>query len=457
MKFIDTLNEIKKAGVYTVIPDIKCFSPKEGDLLRGRNPVDVAVSLVEAGAPVLSVVTEPKEFKGSMELLKSIVKACNVPVLRKDFVYTREDLIETKEAGASAILLMCSCLTKEEMRYLYTEAQKLGLDPLVETHTKEELVFASQLGAKLVGINNRNILELERDDGTVSRTKNLAFYAPKDAILISESSIQSPEEVRMAMDSGADIALVGTALWRARDTALFYRMLCSSISVKICGLKRQGDMIACMENGVERLGFVVEYPVKVPWNLSREEAKQLVSLVLPPYKSCIVTGGKAEDIIDLAREVKPSMVQLHYHEGLEDTKLVAEALDKEGIEVIKTFPLTKEEQLFQFGTSNIEEIVEALCETKISAILVDGRGPENASNSGTVVDYEVYQKIKKLSSKEVILAGGINLDNVGDIIKKGAKSIDLMTGVESMPGEKEIEKIKILMNRVREEGKTKGE
>lgn len=384
-----------------------------------------------------------------MELLKSIVKASNVPILRKDFIYTKEDLIETKAAGASAILLMCSCISKDEMRYLYHEAIEMGLDPLVETHTKEELEFATELGAKLVGINNRNILELERDDGTVSRTRHLARYAPKDAILVSESSIQSPEEVRKVIRSGADVALVGTAIWKAKNIETFYKMLCSPISVKICGIKRQEDVITCMKNGVEILGFVVEYPVDVPWNLTREEAKVLMKLVSKPHKSCIVTGGKPEDIIDLARELRPDMVQLHYNETLEDTKLIAEILCEEGIEIIKTVPLSEEDQLLSFGTTDIKEIVESLSQTKVSALLVDGRGPANASGIGMKVDNEIYQMVKQFSSKEVILAGGINPDNIEDILKETAtKSIDIMTGAQIIDGEKDEGKIKQIMNTV---------
>ncbi len=458
MEFIDSLKKEIEKGRNVVIPDIKCFSPKEGDLLNGRNPVDVAISLVNVGAPVLSVVTESKEFKGSMELLKSIIKATKVPILRKDFIYTKEELIETKEAGASAILLICSCLSKEEMRYLYHEAIELGLDPLVETHTKEELDFVTELGAKLVGINNRNIMELERDDGTVSRTRHLATYAPKDAILVSESSINSPEEVRKAIHSGADVTLVGTAIWKAENMEVFYKMLCSPISVKICGIKWQEDVIECMKNGVGILGFVVEYPVNVPWNLKREQAKELIKLVSEPHKSCIVTGGKPEEIINLAREIKPNMVQLHYHETLEDTKIITDILYEEGIEIIKTVPLSEEEQILQFGTTDIKEIVESLCKTKVSALLIDARGPANASDTGIKVDSEIYQKVKQFSTKEVILAGGIKLDNIEDILKEtGAKSIDIMTGVEKIAGEKDSNKIEQIMKVVVDYKEKEGE
>lgn len=450
MNFTDKLKKEIKKKKSVVIPDIKCFSPKEGDLLHGRNPVDVAVSLVDAGAPVLSVVTENTKFKGSMELLKNISSATDVPILRKDFIHTKQDLIETKEAGASAILLMCSCLSKEELIYLYNEAINLGLDPLVETHTIEELKFATELGATLVGINNRNILELECDNGDVSRTCEIAKYAPKDAILISESSIMSPEEVRSAISSGADCALVGTAIWQAENPGLFYKMLCSPVSVKICGLKRPEDVKTCMEQGVEILGFVTEYPTTVPWNLEKHEAEKLINLVSKSFKTCIVTGGKPKDVISLAKELKPSMVQLHYHETLEDTEIIAAELYKEGIETIKTVPLSAEESILQFGTTDITEIIKSLCKTKVSKLLVDAREPSNASESGRKVDSEIFNEIKNLSTKKVILAGGINEENICDILKQtDAKYIDIMTGVEITAGVKDAGKIDSVMRTVR--------
>lgn len=459
MKFTDRLKKELKNGYYVVIPDIKCFSPKEGDLLQGRNPVDMAIALVEAGAPVLSVVTEPEKFKGSMELLKSIVRATKVPILRKDFIHTKEDLIETKEMGASAILLMCSYLEKEEMKYLYNEAIEIGLDPFVETHTMEELKFAEELGAKLVGINNRNILELECDDGNVSTTCQMAAYAPKDAILISESSIRNPEEVRSAIMSGADFALVGTAIWQAEDPVLFYKRLCSTVSVKICGLQRPEDVKTCMDQGVEILGFVTEYPIEVPWNLKRDQAKELINLVPSSYKTCIVTGGKPSDVIHLAYELKPSMVQLHYHETLEETKIIADKLAELGIETIKTVPLSQAEQILQFGTTDMERIIGQLCQTKVTALLVDAREASNASETGMKIDIELYKKIKQLSSKKVILAGGINTDNIGDILTKtNAKYIDIMTGVEVSAGVKDADKVNYIMRTVNEsQHTTKGE
>lgn len=224
-EFSNSIRIRQQAGYIPVIPDIKCKSPKEGDLLRGRDPVVTARLLVEAGAPVLSVVTESENFGGSLELLEQVIRETGVPVLRKDFINSREDLIVTRDIGASAILLISSMLNQEQLEYLYEAAIELGLEPLVETHSISEIKYAAKLGAGLVGINNRNIIELERDDGTVEATASLAAYKPEGCVLISESAIATQADANSAVLAGADAVLVGTSLWQAEDMLTLYAEL----------------------------------------------------------------------------------------------------------------------------------------------------------------------------------------------------------------------------------------
>ena len=212
-------------GLVAVIPDIKCISPKEGDLLHGRNPAEMARLLVDCGAPVLSVVTEKEHFGGSPELLRAVADAVSVPVLRKDFITNEDMLLETAELGATAVLLICAILDPKTLATLYQKALELELEPLVEVHTKPEMEFAGRLGARLIGINNRNIRSLERDNGGVEQTKALAACVPTGAILISESGILSAKDARMAVSAGANAILVGTALWQAHDIEAAYRAL----------------------------------------------------------------------------------------------------------------------------------------------------------------------------------------------------------------------------------------
>ncbi|MDD3654030.1 MAG: phosphoribosylanthranilate isomerase [Desulfotomaculaceae bacterium] len=226
-----------------------------------------------------------------------------------------------------------------------------------------------------------------------------------------------------------------------------------SIKVKICGLKSETDVGMCMKLGVDIIGFVVEYPLPVPWNLSHDQALPLLRLVQPPHRSCIVTGGAPQKVIELAASLRPDLVQLHYQETLADTIIISDALREMDIDVIKTVPPAMEDWSSQFGTVDIETIVGELCKTSIYGLLADSRVPANASENGTELDLRFCSQIIKLSSKPVIIAGGINADNVCDFVKQtGASFIDVMTGVESSPGEKDAALLSRLLAAVRNLG-----
>lgn len=208
-----------------VIPDIKCKSPGEGDLLFGRNPVVIAKSLAAAGAPVISVVTESNHYGGSPELLYQIAQATSIPILRKDFITTREQLLESVDIGASGVLLIASMLEEEQLFKLIEEALALGLEPLVETHDEAEIIAINELKLTFLGINNRNIVKWEMDDGNVNTTEKLAGLVRPDVLVLSESSIASTGDVLRATAAGAHAVLVGTAILKARDPVEMYHKL----------------------------------------------------------------------------------------------------------------------------------------------------------------------------------------------------------------------------------------
>ena len=228
MALSQSLQATRDRGIVPVIPDFKMISPECGPLFSGRDPVEWARRMESLGAPALSVVTEEKEFGGSLSLLRRIAAAVKIPVLRKDFITCEADLTATVEAGGKAVLLICACLDEAQTHRLYHASLALGLEPLVEAHNERELELASRLDAQLVGVNNRNILALEKDGGTVATTGRLASYKPAGALLISESGILTTDDARQAIAAGADALLVGTAIWRAKAPAEFYRTLCEA-------------------------------------------------------------------------------------------------------------------------------------------------------------------------------------------------------------------------------------
>ena len=215
---------IVKKG-FSVVADIKLHSPEHGDLMRGRDPVDIALQLEKLGCPCLTNVTESNRFGGSLEILRRICRAVKIPVLRKDFIKTSDELKATQEAGAAGVLIGCSTLPSEENERLYHHALALGLEPLVETHTAAEMAFAVSLRAKFIGVNNRDIEKLELDDGGIEKTAELIALVPKDSVIISESGMLTPQDVKRAKNLGVNAVLVGSALLLADNlTEMYQRM-----------------------------------------------------------------------------------------------------------------------------------------------------------------------------------------------------------------------------------------
>lgn len=219
----------QREGAMPVLSEIKVRSPKDGDLLRGRDPERLASTMAGAGIAGLSIVTAPTDFDGDIELVRRLRRAVDVPLLRKDFTTEVADLDRTVDVGADAILLTVCLLDDDTLGTLHEAAHERGLETLVETHTEQELARVRALGLRpdLLGINNRDIELLERDDGDVSRTERLAALVPDGQLLLSESSIDGPDAARRARDAGADAVLVGTWVLEADDPVAAIRALVS--------------------------------------------------------------------------------------------------------------------------------------------------------------------------------------------------------------------------------------
>jgi indole-3-glycerol phosphate synthase len=229
-RFTAALQAARAAGRIPLIAEIKLKSPKEGDLLGGRDPVALAQTMESAGAACLSVVTEGRHFGGSLELLRGVASAVSLPILRKDFVTDRQGVLATREHGASCLLLMVAVLDWPKLVDLHEEARRCGLETLVEVHDETELRQALTLDLDLLGINNREILKLEIDNGTVANTLELLRQVPSGIRVVSESSISTPEEVQAVLAAGGLGVLVGTSILRAGDVGQGVRRLFSAPS-----------------------------------------------------------------------------------------------------------------------------------------------------------------------------------------------------------------------------------
>ena len=204
---------LKKEGL-SFICECKKASPSKGVIAESFPYVEIAKQYEEAGADCISVLTEPKWFLGSLDYLKEISENVNIPLLRKDFTVDEYMIYEAKINGASAVLLIVSILSEDQIREYLKICDDLGTSAIVETHDKEEAETAIRAGARIIGVNNRNLKDFSVDNLLAA---NLRKSIPDDIIFVSESGIKDGNDTRLAYDSGADAVLVGETLMRADD------------------------------------------------------------------------------------------------------------------------------------------------------------------------------------------------------------------------------------------------
>lgn len=199
-----------------IIAEIKRASPSKGDIGIGLDPAAIARAYSTGGASAISVLTDRTFFKGSREDLAAARAATKLPVLRKDFILAPYQVYESAAMGADAILLIVRILPDDELQALYRLARDLGLDVLVEIHNEAEAARANRLGARLVGINNRDLAHFETD---VSRARHVAAALHPETLVVAASGIHGVDEIHNTVAAGVTRFLVGEALVRAPDPA----------------------------------------------------------------------------------------------------------------------------------------------------------------------------------------------------------------------------------------------
>ena len=210
---ISFLEALKKPGM-SYICEVKKASPSKGLIAPDFPYLDIAKEYEQAGASAISCLTEPFYFQGADRYLQEISQAVNIPVLRKDFTVDEYMLYQAKAFGASAVLLICAILDNSQLKAFGELAQELGLDALVEAHDQWEVDRALNLGAKIVGVNNRNLHDFTVDMGNSIRLRNMA---PADTVFVSESGIKTAEDIRILYENQVDAVLIGETLMRSPD------------------------------------------------------------------------------------------------------------------------------------------------------------------------------------------------------------------------------------------------
>lgn len=256
----------------SLMAEIKRASPSKGIISLSACAPAQARTYALAGASVISVLTEPEWFKGSIDDLRSVRQALagmvNRPaVLRKEFVFDEYQILEARLAGADTVLLIVKMLTEEELRRLYKYSQSLGMEPLVEVNTIEEMEIAVKLGSKVIGVNNRNLTSFEVDMETTTR---LMEIVPKETILCALSGIAGPDDVKPYQQAGVGAVLVGEALMRAKDTKKFIVELLGGneaelkgetakrkLLVKICGTRSAEAAKTAIDAGADLVSMIL--------------------------------------------------------------------------------------------------------------------------------------------------------------------------------------------------------
>ncbi len=198
------------------ICEVKKASPSKGVIAENFPYLEIAKDYEAAGAAAVSVLTEPNKFMGSVEFLRRISAEVKIPVLRKDFTVDEYMIYEAKILGASAVLLICAILSEEQLAEYIGIAHSLGMSALVEAHDEREIQSALNAGARIIGVNNRDLKNFNVDTNNSARLRSLV---PKDKIFVSESGIQTAEDVAGLRKIGVNAVLIGETLMRAEDKA----------------------------------------------------------------------------------------------------------------------------------------------------------------------------------------------------------------------------------------------
>ena len=208
------LRQALSGDTINIIAEFKRASPSKGVINDRVDPAAVARSYEAGGACAVSVLTEPDFFQGSLDDLRSVRRAVSLPILRKDFIVDEFQIFEAAEAGADAILLIVAVLQPEELVRLQSAAHELGLDALVEVHTLDELEIAKDIGATLIGVNNRDLKSL---DVSLDVSRELIAHAPPKVPMIAESGLTGPDDLIELQRLGYSGFLIGETLMRSGD------------------------------------------------------------------------------------------------------------------------------------------------------------------------------------------------------------------------------------------------
>ena len=439
---------------FNFICEVKKASPSKGIIAEHFPYLDIAKEYEVAGAAAISVLTEPDFFKGDKKYLQEIASTVKIPVLRKDFIIDEYQIYQAKVWGASAILLICACLDVPTLTKFRELADSLGLSSLVEAHDEHEVQMAIDCGARIIGVNNRNLKDFTVDVQNSVRLRNLV---QDDVIFVSESGLETPEDIQVLRDNNIGVALMGETFMRSPNKveklAYLYGPTYYTPKIKMCGISKVETIPAIIDAKPDYMGLVfapskrqvtveqaktlVEelYKQNVVGNNSEVEQTEPVTSLDTASSETIKTVGvfvneTVENLLKIAEEVKLDVIQLH---GDEDESFIQILKEQSNVEVWKAVQVR--------SAADAEKWIDSSADM----LLFDAYHKDERGGTGEVFDWSSLDEFER----PFMLAGGIDSANVARAIRTVRPyGIDISSGIET-DGVKDDEKIKAFTNIVR--------
>ena len=430
---------------FNFICEVKKASPSKGIIAEHFPYLEIAKEYEVAGAAAISVLTEPDFFKGDKTYLQEIASTVKIPVLRKDFIIDEYQIYQAKVWGASAILLICACLDVPTLTKFRELADSLGLSSLVEAHDEHEVQMAIDCGARIIGVNNRNLKDFTVDVQNSVRLRNLV---QDDVIFVSESGLETPEDIQVLRDNNIGVALMGETFMRSPNKieklAYLYGPTYYTPKVKMCGISKVETIPAVVEAKPDYMGLVFASSKR---QVTVDQAKTLVEELHKQYTKRYNNGAEQsnddeiktvgvfvnetlENLVSIAKEANLDAVQLH---GDEDEAFIQSLKERTNVEVWKAVQI------------RIAADAEAWIDSSADMLLFDAYHKDERGGTGEVFDWTSLDEFER----PFMLAGGIDGTNVARAIRTVRPyGIDISSGIETN-GVKDDEKIKAFTNIVR--------